>query len=102
MGMGLKDVDGSFMMLYGHDGRELGSGEHFEWKLGKVGPIFDDSFDHSVSTPVHAAQSRFILAVGLLHPDLVRDPGHYAEAFNQRTAAGHAWPKSVHEVFTKL
>eukprot|EP00746_Dinoflagellata_sp_MGD_P020211 gnl/MRDRNA2_/MRDRNA2_147014_c0_seq1.p1 gnl/MRDRNA2_/MRDRNA2_147014_c0~~gnl/MRDRNA2_/MRDRNA2_147014_c0_seq1.p1 ORF type:complete len:377 (+),score=57.96 gnl/MRDRNA2_/MRDRNA2_147014_c0_seq1:123-1133(+) len=105
--MGLKDVEGSTMTIYGFPvGKngsysDIGGAQNFPWTIGKVGPIFDDSFDHAVNTPVTASRSRFVLAIGVLHPQLRNNPGLYADAFNQRTEIT-AWDADQHQIFKDM
>eukprot|EP00746_Dinoflagellata_sp_MGD_P051714 gnl/MRDRNA2_/MRDRNA2_230122_c0_seq1.p1 gnl/MRDRNA2_/MRDRNA2_230122_c0~~gnl/MRDRNA2_/MRDRNA2_230122_c0_seq1.p1 ORF type:complete len:463 (+),score=85.12 gnl/MRDRNA2_/MRDRNA2_230122_c0_seq1:87-1391(+) len=109
--MGVRDVEGSGIRIFGEDGSgswtqgdlqgDASFSQRLEWSEGKVGPIFDDSFDHAVDTPASAKHSRFIIAVGVLHPDLRQNPGIYAGAFNRRTGA-EMWTEEQHQIFEEL
>merc|ERR1712118_322949 len=60
--MGLRAVEGSSIRIFGKDKSEgwiqgdTGLSQRLEWSEGKVGPIFDDSFDYAVETPASANQ----------------------------------------------
>merc|ERR1711869_145326 len=98
--MGLKGVEGSVLHVWGV-GDKLGAEKNFSWERGKVTAIFDDSFDHSVETPASVEGSRFVLAVGVLHPTLRKEPWRYAGAFNRKTSVDE-WEEEEHQMFQQL
>lgn len=58
------------------------AGEARPWRSGEV-LAFDDSCDHSAWH--HGDEDRWVLAVGIMHPDLVRQPRIFTDAGKGRT-----------------
>eukprot|EP00747_Dinoflagellata_sp_TGD_P099721 gnl/TRDRNA2_/TRDRNA2_167827_c0_seq1.p1 gnl/TRDRNA2_/TRDRNA2_167827_c0~~gnl/TRDRNA2_/TRDRNA2_167827_c0_seq1.p1 ORF type:complete len:316 (+),score=63.89 gnl/TRDRNA2_/TRDRNA2_167827_c0_seq1:200-1147(+) len=94
--MGLDGVEGSVINVRPGGGA---APVKLRWQEGRVGPIFEDGFDHEVRTPKasrgRGSKPRLVIAIGCLHPDLVKKPHLYAQAWTRKTEFAE-WDQKAH------